>query len=140
MSVVRTCEVGKTLVVLNVRSEVSSCDIELKRDASLTKAFHYKKRTIHNGGNAKYFGKMMTSRRTQLYVRNIGRLICIWYQSNTTIFVMYKICTNYMFRPFLVRPSSGWIHLLEELPYILESNPHLVFADFLNEKKVSSRF
>ena len=29
---------------------------------------------------------------------NIGRLICIWYQSNTTIFVMYKICTNCMFR------------------------------------------
>ena len=48
---------------------------------------------------------------------DIGRLICIWYQSNTTIFVMYKICTNYMFRPFLIRPSSGWIHLLEELYY-----------------------
>ena len=48
---------------------------------------------------------------------NKGGLICIWYQSNTTIFVMYKICTNYMFRPFLVRPSSGWIHLLEELYY-----------------------
>ena len=29
-------------------------------------------------------------------VRNISRLICIWYQSNKTIFVTYKICTNYM--------------------------------------------
>ena len=58
-----------------------------------------------------------SAREISTYRSNIGRLICIWYQSNTTIFVMYKICTNYMFRPFLVRPSSGWIHLLEELNY-----------------------
>jgi hypothetical protein len=28
----------------------------------------------------------------------------------------------------------------KNIPYILESNPHLVFATFLNEKKVSTRF
>jgi hypothetical protein len=29
---------------------------------------------------------------------------------------------------------------IQDVPYILESNPHPVFGDFLNEKKVSSRF
>jgi len=28
----------------------------------------------------------------------------------------------------------------KNIPYILESNPHQFFADFLNEKKVCSRF
>jgi len=27
---------------------------------------------------------------------------------------MYKKRTNYMFRPFLVRPSSGWIQLSDK--------------------------
>jgi hypothetical protein len=29
---------------------------------------------------------------------------------NTTIFAINSVTYNYMFRPFLVRPSSGWKH------------------------------
>ena len=40
------------------------------------------------------------TRHGKLDNMNIGRLRCIWYQSNTTVFVMYKYVRTTCFGPF----------------------------------------
>jgi len=46
----------------------------------------------------------MWQSKTQLYLRNIQG-----------VSVYTNVSANYMFRPLLVRPSSGWIQWSEEL-------------------------
>ena len=69
-------------------------------------------------------------------------LVLVYYEGNGNLFLLwYTELYAGNLHVSLRELYAGSVHVWpRELPYILESNPHLVFADFLNEKKVSSCF